>query len=254
MTLAIPSALVQTSPAQSTPAQADAIKLPAYDVGSIKLNKSGSGSVDIDSNISTYSATNVSLKHLLESAYDIKPDLISGIPGPLDSARFDIQAKIVEPDIAAIKKLSGKQQAAMLLPFLEDRFKIKAHTETKTLPVYELVVVPSGPKLTQSAAKGDHDSGINIHNQELKATDVSMASLASSLEGQVHRHVIDKTGLADHFDLTLKWTPDDGRDTQADSGPSIFTALQEQLGLKLQPAKGPVETLVIDHAEMPSEN
>ncbi len=188
--LIVPSAFGQT-PA----AQADTAKLPAYDVGSIKLNKSGSGQVDIDSNVSTFSAKNVSLKNLLESAYGIKPDLISGLAGPVASARFDIEAKIVEPNIAAIRKLSGRQQAAMLRPFLEERFKIKAHTETRTLPVYELVVTPGGPKLTQSAANSDRGSGTSIrNNRELTANSVTMASLASSLEGQAHRTVIDKTG------------------------------------------------------------
>jgi uncharacterized protein (TIGR03435 family) len=81
-----------------------------------------------------------------------------------------------------------------------------------------------------------------------------MASFASSLENAVHRTVIDKTGLAGSYDFVLTWAPDDHPDTQDDSAPSIFTALPEQLGLKLQPAKGPVVTLVVDHVEMPSEN
>ena len=93
-----------------------------------------------------------------------------------------------------------------------------------------------------------------MHNRELTAHDIPMASLASTLEGQVHRTVIDKTGLTGSYDFTLKWSPDDGSTAQTDAAPYIFTALQEQLGLKLQPAKGPVETLIVDHAEMPSEN
>lgn len=249
MSLIVPSAF-----AQANPAQADAAKLPAYDVGSIKLNKSGSSSVDIDTNVSTFSATNVSLKNLLESAYDIKPDLISGITGPVATARFDIEAKVVEPDITAIRKLSPRQYGAMLMPLLTERFHLQAHTETRILPIFELVVLPGSPKFKPSSDPSGHGAGTSIHNRALTATDVSMTSLADTLAGQVHRTVIDKTGLTGNFDFTLKWAPEDTRDTQADSGPSIFTALQEQLGLKLQPAKGPVETLVVDHAEMPSEN
>src|SRR5260370_14169426 len=126
-------------------------KTPAYDVVSIKPNKSGSGSVDVVTNNDSYSATNISLKKLLENAYDIKEDLISGVPGPIGSARFDIKAKIVEPDPDALKKLSAKQQGVMLLPLLVERFQLKAHTETKTLPVYELIVTKDGPKFKQSA-------------------------------------------------------------------------------------------------------
>ena len=133
---------------------------------------------------------------------------------------------------------------------------MKAHTETKILPVFELVVIKDGPKFKQSEddKKG---SGTSIHGDhngsELAAHDISMTDLASSLTNQVHRTVIDKTGLAGKYDLGMKWTGDDSA-TQSDVGPSIFTALQEQLGLKLQSAKGPVETLVVDSVEMPSEN
>jgi uncharacterized protein (TIGR03435 family) len=131
---------------------------------------------------------------------------------------------------------------------------LKAHTETKILPVYELVVIKGGPKFKQSAGDSTGSRGTSIHNRELTAHDIPMRSFASTLEGQVHRTVIDKTGLEGSYDLTLKWSPDDATSTQTDSAPIIFTALQEQLGLKLQAAKGPVETLVVDHAEMPSEN
>jgi uncharacterized protein (TIGR03435 family) len=250
-------ALAQTNVAQSgSTAQAEntAAKPPAYDVVSIKPNKSGSRSLDIDTSNNTYSATNISLKKLLEDAYGIKEDLISGVSGPIGSARFDIEAKIVEPDPDALRKLSARQQGAMLLPFLAERFQLKAHTETKTLPVFELIVIKGGPKFKQSAGDNTGSRGTSIHNRELTANNIPMRSLASTLEGQVHRTVIDKTGLAGSYDLTLKWSPEDDPNPQTDSPPSIFTALQEQLGLKLQPAKGPVETLVVDHAEMPSEN
>jgi uncharacterized protein (TIGR03435 family) len=204
------------------------------------------------------------LKNLLEDAYGIKEDLISGVSGPVESARFDIQAKIVDADRHA-KRLTRKQQRAMLLPFIEERFHLRAHTETRTLPVYELIVLKDGPKFKQSADDSKQSGGTSVqNNRELTAHGVSMASFASTQTNSVHRTVIDKTGLAGLYDLALKWSPDDGsnqgasnRDgsnTQTDSGPSIFTAVQEQLGLKLKPAKGPVETLVVDHVEMPSAN
>jgi uncharacterized protein (TIGR03435 family) len=258
--MAVPSTRGQADGSQrGATVQADtAAKLPEYDVVSIKPNKSGSGSVDVESNIDRYAATNISLKGLLEDAYGIKKDLISGVQGPIESARFDVVAKIVEPDAAVIRKLTDRQRQSMLRPFLFERFQLKAHTEIKVLPVYDLVVVQSGPKFKQAAEDSKHDSGTSVHSSnrdtELTAHGIPMTSLASTLTGQVHRTVIDKTGLAGNYDLTMRWTSDNIVSAETDSGPSIFTALQEQLGLRLKPAKGPVETLVVDHVDMPSEN
>ncbi|MEO6803236.1 MAG: TIGR03435 family protein [Granulicella sp.] len=238
--------------------EAAPVKLPVYDVVSIKLNKTGSGSVSINTNGDRYSGTNVPLKGLLQDAYDIKEDLISGVPGPIDSARFDVEAKIVEPDAVVMKKLTGPQRRAMVLPFLVERFQLKAHTEVKILPVYELVVVQGGPKFKPSADDKKHGQHMSIQSnngsREMTAGGVPMKDLASTLTNQVHRTVIDKTGLAGSYDLAMKWSSDEGTEAETATVPGIFTALQEQLGLKLQPGKGPVETLVVDHVEMPSGN
>src|SRR6185437_3712967 len=135
----------------SIPAASAAAKFPAYDVVAIKPNKSGSGSLNVDENLDTYDAKNITVRGLLEDAYGIRQNLISGVPGPVDSAHFDVMAKIVEPDAPAIRKLTGRQRGAMLLPILTERFQLKAHTETKILPVFELVVVSSDPKFKHSA-------------------------------------------------------------------------------------------------------
>jgi len=256
MSIAMPSALGQSKLSPS--AASTAAKRPAYDVVSIKPNKSGSGSLNVNENIDTYNAKNITVKGILEEAYGIRRDLISGVPGPIESAHFDVMAKIVEPDAAAIRKLTGKQRGAMLLPILAERFQLKAHTETRILPVFELVVVSSGPKFKRSADQKSNDIGTSIQGTErgteLTAHGITMASLASSLEGQVHRPVIDRTGLAGHYDVAMKWASDTAPSSEANPGPSIYTALQEQLGLRLKATKGPVETLVVDHVEMPSEN
>lgn len=250
----LPSAFAQ----EAMPASA--ALAPAYDVMTIKPNKSASGSVDINTDDDRYSAINVSLKQLLENAYNIKQDLISGIPGPLESARFDIEAKISEPDHDALKKLTPEQDRKLLLPLLAERFQLKVHTETKILPVYELVLFfPGGPKFKPSADQTQTGGGgMSVHDTRtrvgLSAHDLPMTSLAKTLAGAVHRTVIDKTGLKGNFDLTLQWSNDENPDSGAETLPGIFTAIQEQLGLRLQPAKGPVETLVVDHAAMPSEN
>jgi uncharacterized protein (TIGR03435 family) len=231
---------------------------PAYDVMSIKPNRSGSGSMSMNSNGDRYSATNVSLKNMLQGIYDIKEDLIFGLPGPIDSARFDIETKIVNPDPDVLKKLSTQQRRMLLLPLLAERFQLKTHTEIRTLPVYDLVVLQGGPKFKQSSSANEHGGGIGVNGSgktlTLTAHDLPMASIAKALANPVHRTVIDRTGLTGNYDLTLHWSPEDSSDTETDSAASIFTAFQEQLGLKLQPAKGPVETLVVDHVQMPSEN
>ena len=247
----------QPARTQTPSAPSAATAFIAYDVISIKPNNSGSGSSSSTSNDGRFSATNVTLKQLLQQTFDIKQDLISGIPGPIDSARYDIQAKIVDPNPAALKKMTRQQSSQMLLPLLTERFQLKTHIEVKTLPVYELVV-KGGPKFKPSKdqATKDGDMSTNGSNTQVKITarKASMESLAKALSSRVDRTVIDKTGLAGNFDLDLQWSRDDNPDLGADAPPTIFTAVEEQLGLKLQPGKGPVETLVVDHAEMPSEN
>lgn len=237
-------------------AAADA-KPPVYDAVSIKLNKSGSGSWDIDSNPYRFSATNVSLKNLLEQAYGIRPDLISGVDGPVAAARFDIEAKIVDPDPDVIKNMTFAQRRGLVLAMLHEYFQLAAHIESKIAPVYDLVLAKDGPKFKESVHVDAKDVGTNIHNGEMEAKGVTMVSLAATLTNQVQRTVIDRTGLTATYDLNLKWSRDNGAaldDGTKDAPPLIYTALKEQLGLKLEPAKGPVDTLVVDHVEMPAAN
>jgi uncharacterized protein (TIGR03435 family) len=263
----VPGVFGQTNAGQSGTASQTAsaeAKVPAFDVVSIKPNKSGSGNNSTNFSNNSFSATNISVKMLLEDAYGVKQDLIYGLPGWANSDRFDIQAKIVEPDLDLLKNLSLKRARAMLQALLVDRFQVKVHTETKTLPVYELVVVKDGPKFKESAPEGSPEDkspngvgrgSMTVQNTDLTGHAIPLASLANMLTDQLHRTVLDKTGLTGQYDLLLKWTADDATDASPDSStPSIFTALQEQLGLKLQSSKGPVDTLVVDHVEMPSEN
>jgi uncharacterized protein (TIGR03435 family) len=251
--LAIAPPLAQAQAAGDPPTAGDAASI-AYDVVTIKLDKtSDPGNLRISVSNDLFSATNVSVKGLLSEAYGIKEDLISGVPGPIDAARFDIEAKIVDPDPKTLARLSERQRGALLLPVLVERFKLKAHTETKTLPIYELGITKSGQKL-QPAAKHEGSSGIGVHNASLTANDISMAEFAGFLEDQVHRTVVDKTSLPAKYDFTMKFTRPNAAASETDTAPSLFTALEEQLGLKLQPAKGPVPTLVVDHIEMPTEN
>jgi uncharacterized protein (TIGR03435 family) len=266
-------------PANAAAATPD-VALPAFDVVSIKQNKSGSGMVRIMTKSDGYSATNVSLKMLLQGAYGIREDLMSGLPSWTESTRYDIDAKVAGSDVDALKKLSPEQRRSMLKPVLVDRFKLNVHTETKQLPVYELVVVKGGSKLKEATPGDTYANGIKgpdgtahagmmrMGRGQLTGQGLPIASLVSMLSQQLQRTVVDKTSLTGKYDFELQWTEEssdpmfkgpDGSPQKTEpapdaSGPSIFTALQEQLGLKLQSAKGPVETLVVDSVAMPSEN
>jgi uncharacterized protein (TIGR03435 family) len=237
-----------------------------------------------------YSASGASVKTLIQFAYNLKSeDQISGA-GTVGDKRFNIEAKMDADTVAALAKLSPEertaQQRLMMQALLADRFKMKAHRETKELPIFALVVAKGGPKLKETdpnappmlppappngmrppegAPKGG--SGMMMMSPGgIKAQGVPVANLANILTMQLHRQVVDKTGLTGNYDIDLKFGPEDGKagmtqgdpsapgPVTADAGPSIFTALEEQLGLKLEGAKGPVETVVVDHLEMPSEN
>jgi uncharacterized protein (TIGR03435 family) len=186
------------------------------------------------------------LRGLIEFAYDVRLHQLSGGPSWMDSAGFSIDAK---PDPARPIPSGYAPIREMMRSLLEDRFKLAVHWETRQRPVYELVLARGGLKMKQADKPGylRFDPGL------LASSGATAATLAMMLEGPLDRLVIDKTGIAGLYEFRLEWTPDD---TPADvaTGASIFTAIQEQLGLRLQPATGPVETLVIDHAEKPDAN
>lgn len=246
------------------------IKLPSYDVASVKENKSGNGMMRIMSKPDGFSCTNISLKNLISDAYSIRQDLISGGPGWAESTGFDVEAKVAGEDMDAFKKLTPHQRNALLKALLEDRFKLKLHNETKTLTLYELVIAKGGSKLKPGTEMPPNADAPKLPEGKklggmmsmgpgfFKGQNLTTAAIANQLSNILHYTVTDKTGLTGNYDLELKWTPDDAHppagDAPSDAAISIFTAVQEQLGLKLQATKGPVETLVIDQAEMPTAN
>jgi uncharacterized protein (TIGR03435 family) len=159
----------------------------------------------------------------------------------------------------------------MLQAILADRFKLKVHRESKELSLYALVIAKGGFKLKDADPNNTYPNGIKgpdggtrsgmmmMRSDSITGRGITIAALASQLSWQVHRIVKDKTELKGRYDVSLQLTPDDiadaGKDVAGESAkPSLFTALQEQLGLRLEPTKGPVDTVVIDHVEMPSEN
>ncbi len=258
-----------------------AARMPVYDVVSIHPANPDSHMMRIMSLADGFSGTGVSLKSLISSAYTVKSwDQISALSGPLSSARFDIEAKMDQDTASALKKLPKEEEIAqrrlMMQTMLADRFKLKVHHESKQVPIYLLVIAKSGFKLKEADPNNIYANGIKgpdglshsdimmMSNGRLTAQAISISSLAGNVGGQVQRIVEDRTGLTRKYDITLQWSPDDNPGTSApggqdvatatNSGPSIFTALQEQLGLKLESAKEPVDVIVVDHVEMPSEN
>lgn len=190
-----------------------------------------------------FTATSITLKALIQRAWDVKDFQITGGPGWINSELFDVIAKA-----ATTGTISGPELNQMIQAMLRERFRLEIHRETKDMPIYSLLVAKSGPKLTPTTATMQTWSR---GNGSLVGTKVPMDMLAGDLlESQLRRVVVDHTGIPGEFDIQLKWTPDNADE----AGVSLFTAIQEQMGLRLESAHGPVEMLVIDRAEKPSEN
>ncbi len=221
-----------------------------FDVASIKPNLSGSHSSGAGTDPGgKFSASNLTLRELIAYAYLIRDFQVTRGPGLLDSDRYDIQAKANTP-----KEMTRQEVAPYLQSLLAERFQLKLHRETKEGSVYQLMIAKGGPKLKLHVGTGgmtgiSGSSGAGVAS--IEGSKVSMDRLADHLAGKADRPVIDKTGLTGEYDLRLEWSTEQNG---VSSGPSIFTALQEQLGLKVESAKGPVEIIVVDSAERASEN
>lgn len=229
--------------------------LPEFEVASVKPNRSA----DAENGKGTWKATkgdeikitirNTSLRACIQQAFGVKDYQIVG-PDWLKSERFDI--------VATASHASKEQFGPMLQALLKERFKMELHQEPKELPVYTLVVGKNGPKIHEVPREGQ--AGVWEGVGKLTIKKMSMAQFAEALSRQMDRPVVDKTGLTGVFDFSLDYTRQETRTRLTDEGqpastpdlgssPSIFTALQEQLGLKLEGRKEPVAILIIDHAE-----
>ena len=234
---------------------------PDYDVATVKVNNTGSGSVHINISDDILQATNVPLGTMLELAFDIRRDQIVGLPHWAQVDHYDIAAKVVDIDPQQLHHLSDDQQRIMLQHLLDQRFHLLAHIEKRNLPVLELVVAKGGIKFDEwkKPAEGEESNkgSMNSVNYELTAVGVPMDRVTRFLASQTHMPVVDKTGLKGIYSFHLKWQreeegPASGLHDQ--TLPTIYAALPEQLGLKLESGKGPVDVLVIDHIEQPSDN
>jgi uncharacterized protein (TIGR03435 family) len=246
VTLACASGLL----AQSAPS-------PKFEVASIKPSDPSTKGFRIQSAPGgRLIATGVTVKFLIQQAYGVREFQVLGGPSWLDTAMFDLNAKADE-ETAGQKNASQLRMQALLL----ERFQLRFAKETRELPIYHLVVAKSGPKMKESTV-GDEGRNMSLGRDRLIVQGITTQMLAVQLSQRLERTVVDKTELTKAYDFTLRWSPEgqplgpkDNESAPVDaSGPTIFTALQEQLGLKLESTKGPVEVLVIERVEKPTEN
>jgi uncharacterized protein (TIGR03435 family) len=222
---------------------------PSFEVASIHRNRGGSLNTQIDtSGGGRLTITNASLKTLIRNAYRVLSFQLANEPAWLDTEMYDIQATT-----HSAEKISPEQLKLLLQNLLAERFALQVHWETREGTVYALLLDKGGPKFHEGSA--DSKPGMNTQKGPERATMTgtaqTMAVLASNLGNQLGRFAVDKTGLAGVWDFTLAW---DLQPTADSTGPSLFTALREQLGLRLEAQKGQVEILVIDRADHASVN
>ena len=261
LTLVLLAATLTSANAQTTQTAQPATH-PAFDVASIRPHtplpheRSHIWSSSSDGNFRTM---NVSLKAIIQYAFDIPESRIIDAPAWTSSQPFDIEAKSDDAVAQRLHDLPSDQakpiKLAMIQSLLADRFGLKTHREQRQLPIYELVVARSGSKLTQSKSDG---LTINHGPDHFNGQGITLPLIAQELSRDAGRVIIDKSGITGRFDIDLRWQPDDAPPVRLNgeetSFPSLFTALQEQLGLHLEAAKGPVEVLVIDDVHPPSSN
>ena len=262
----------------SPPTETQAAGQPSFDVASIRRSSPDARSSNLNFEVDRVVSLTLPVKFLLQIAYNLNSgsdDQIVGAPGWVNSLRFDIHAKEDEDAAAKISRLSPEQRLAtekmMIRKLLADRFGLRAHFEGRKLRVLALTVSKGGAKLTpamQPAADGTHlpttaDNWQGLHNPEPGKTEgraVTIQMLINALSSKPEvggRLIVDETGLTGKYNFALQWTPDSESTPARDSGvewPSLFTALDQELGLKLESRKAMVNVLVVDHIEEPSEN
>jgi uncharacterized protein (TIGR03435 family) len=256
-----------------------AARLPKIDVASIKPHQSSEMRMGIRLLPDGVSINGLPLEKLLQMSFGLPDNRIFNEPGWVKSERFDIEAKVDPTEAPKLRDLTLNERWAMMVPILQDRFGLKFHRETRTVDVYTLVVAKSGSKMQpvqsdEPDVKGGMGRAMMRMSMEgfaIEAHGATIESLTHAIEQQLGSTVIDKTGLTGRYDYTLKWAPEHetappmmqapgpgapagGEQAQTSSEPSLFTALQEQLGLKLVSQKEPVEVIVIDDIQRPSPN
>ena len=220
---------------------------PTFEVAAIKPSTATDNHSSSHSNNGRITMDNLTLKQIIVNAYRIQNHQFVG-PAWLENERYNINAK-------ADAKVEYAELMAMLQNLLAERFKLVVHHESKSVPGYALVVSKGGLKVKPVEGEG---SSMNSNNTKLTATHVNTDRISKYVSSVLGQPVLDETGVKDSFSFVLEYAdPRPGREEKSDSGatlPTIFTALNEQLGLKLETRKVPIDIVVVDHIERPTEN
>jgi uncharacterized protein (TIGR03435 family) len=238
---------------------------PGFDVATIKPSEPGKQGKGFGFRAGHFVTFNTNMNDLIAFAYGLHSKQIVDAPAWFGTDLFDIEAK---PDTEGRPNL--KQMGIMVQKLLTERFQLKFHHDQRELSVYAITVAPGGPKMTKSTAAPTDPQGFGFRALgDLNVRNMNMKDFATWMQsGVMDRPVVDQTGLTDRYDFPLKWTPDDSQFAQfrgvvatpppptedPNAPPSLYTAVTEQLGLKIGPAKLPDDVIVIDHAEKPSAN
>lgn len=236
-----------------------------FDVAAIRENTNSADGHHLynDPAESHFRTVNFPIKDLIQFAYGIPNSQILGGPAWLDSAMYDIDAKSdgsVDVQLKGLPTADARHQKQLMVQaLLAERFRLKTHEETRQLPLFDLIIAKGGIKFKPDNKVGNAvDTGRNrLHISGMQDTVPILARELAQVLGHV---VVNKTGVSGSYDLNLRWTPVSSASPMLNGAPDpnpppdLFTAIQEQLGLKLESAKGPVRVLVIDHIERPTEN
>lgn len=266
--VAAPITFPQTGVAQSlasTPSANTVSPSVTYDVSSVKPHDPSDQNMNWSENEDGFYADDVDLKNVIADAWHMRPDQLTGEPSWAEDLHWDIAGKSTELTREQLKMLLPAQRHQMMQQLLAERFHLRAHIETRTGPIFTLVPAKRGVKLKPIAMTADQratgkvpDSSLRLMGGDaavMEAKNIPLASLLENLALNLHEKVIDKTGLpADAvYDFTLRWEPDYGTGKTPESNAlPMPAALEDQLGLRLQASKGPVQVLVIDHVEKPT--
>jgi uncharacterized protein (TIGR03435 family) len=227
---------------------------PSFEVATIKPHDPNSNSQGFDAAGDRYTIHGQTIVSLMMFAYAIDKHQVVDTPDWARSDRFDIEGTTDTPGEPSLH-----QQQEMLQKLLADRFGLRFHREKRVLPVYLIQLAKGGPKLTPAAhPELEADQNASTHGSSTEVTvtitSTSMQDFILGMQFFFERPLVDQTGITGKYDITLRYTNDEANATDPNAPPGLFTAIQEQLGLKLDAVKAPADVYVIDHVERPSAN